>query len=116
MVNKDNEIYTKRHNNNWFCTRCTSSIFPFNYIDDDEEYLETIFEMQSFSPPIPFNVLVAQDRIFSPFELLSLVQPRCRRSRWLVGADIFIIISIDLIKLNIYKIYLPIETYSVTVE
>ena len=42
MVNRNDNIFVDRHNNNWFCTKCTSDIFVFGNIDDDTEYLKTI--------------------------------------------------------------------------
>ena len=69
MVKKDDNLYTQRHTNNWFCTKCTSDIFAYNHIDDDEEYLEIIYELQDCNPPIPFDILSSQDRMFIPFEL-----------------------------------------------
>ena len=69
MVNKDDNIYTQRHINTWFCTKCTSEIFAFNSIVDDDEYFETIYDIQSLIPLIPFDALSSQDRMFTPFEL-----------------------------------------------
>ena len=68
MVNKKETIFTQRHENVWFCTKCTTSIFAFNNMDDDE-YYETIFDMQSTNPPIPFDILSSHHRMFTPFEL-----------------------------------------------
>ena len=69
MVIKGDNLYTNRKTNVWFCTKCSASILPFNNIDDDTEYLETIYEWQSSELQIPFNLLVSEDRIFSPFSL-----------------------------------------------
>ena len=55
--------------NIWFCSKCTSDIFPFNNIDDDDEYFETLYDLQTRDPLIPFDILSAQNRMFIPFEL-----------------------------------------------
>ena len=69
MVDKDDTIYANRHTNIWFCTKCNSDIFAFNNIDNDDEYFETIYDIQSRNPSIPFDILSSQDRMFIPFEL-----------------------------------------------
>ena len=69
LVDRNDNLYTQRHSNEWFCTRCTSDILAFNNIDDDTEYLNTIYDLQSCKPPIPFDLLMSQDKIFTPFEL-----------------------------------------------
>ena len=69
VVDKHDSIYIHRESNIWFCTVCKQDIFPFNGIDDDCEFLETFAEFQQYDSLIPFDILVAQNTIFSPFEL-----------------------------------------------
>ena len=69
VVDKHDSIYIHRESNIWFCTVCTQDLFPFNGIDDDCEFLETLAEFQQWDSLIPFDILVAQNKIFSPFEL-----------------------------------------------
>ena len=69
VIDKHDSIYIHRESNVWFCTVCTQDIFPFNGIDDECEFLETLAEFQQWDSLIPFDILVAQNKIFSPFEL-----------------------------------------------
>ena len=69
MVNKEDSIYIHRDSNIWFCTICTRDIFPFNGTEEDDEFLEIIAELQETDPLIPLNVLLDQNKIFTPFEL-----------------------------------------------
>ena len=48
---------------------CIQHILPFNHYDDDEEYLEVVYDLLTKNPPPPFDVLQAQNRLFTPFEL-----------------------------------------------
>ena len=69
VLDKHDSIYIHRESNIWFCTVCKQDIFPFNGIYDDCEFLETFAEFQQYDSLIPFDILVAQNTIFSPFEL-----------------------------------------------
>ena len=42
---------------------------PFNGIEEDREFLETLTELGQLDFLIPFDVLIDQNKIFSPFEL-----------------------------------------------
>ena len=59
MVGKDDDLYIQRSNNTWFCTKCASSMFAFNNMDDDTEYLNVIYDLQSKEPSIPFDILLS---------------------------------------------------------
>ena len=48
---------------------CTRDIFPFNQTEEDEEFLEFLSELQENDPLIPLNILIDQNKIFTPFEL-----------------------------------------------
>ena len=69
MVNKDDSIYVHRDTEIWFCTMCTRDIFPFNQTEEDEEFLEFLSELQENDPLIPLNILIDQNKFFTPFEL-----------------------------------------------
>ena len=69
VVDKHHIIYIHRESNIWFCTVCTQDIFPFNGVDDDSEFLETLAGFQQWDSLISFDILVAQNKIFCPFEL-----------------------------------------------
>ena len=68
MVNKKDSIYSHRNSDVWFCIACTKDIFPFNGIEEDHEFLETLAELQQLDSLIPFDVLMDQNKIFSRFE------------------------------------------------
>ena len=67
MVNKDDSIYVHRDSNVWFCTVCSGDIFPFN--GTEEEFSEIFAELQENDSLIPLNILIDQNKIFTPFEL-----------------------------------------------
>ena len=69
MVKKNDNLYLERHFNIWFCTNCIKNMFPFNSIDDDDLFMEAIYDLRQVNDPIPFNVLYSSDTIFCPFEL-----------------------------------------------
>ena len=43
--------------------------FPFNGIEEDREFLETLTELGQLDSLIPFDILIDQNKILSPFEL-----------------------------------------------
>ena len=50
----------------WYCTLCTSSLFPFNGFEDDSHFREAIEEFSSMNI-YPLRYL--SDKLFVPFEL-----------------------------------------------
>lgn len=70
QVTKNDSLYIDRNKNSWFCTVCTSSIFPFNHLSDDDEesFLLSISESWS-SETISYDELKQQDKLFTPFDL-----------------------------------------------
>ena len=44
-------------------------IFPFNQTEEDKEFLEFLSELQENDPLIPLDILINQNKIFTPFEL-----------------------------------------------
>ena len=68
-VNRNDSIYTERESNNWYCTRCTESIFPFNNIYEDDDFYCTLAENFHSDDSIDFNSLEFQNKCLSPFEL-----------------------------------------------
>ena len=69
MVDKNDDIYINRHFDSWFCRDCVNEILPFNAIDEDTLFMETIYDLNWASESIPFDVLYCNDKVFSPFEL-----------------------------------------------
>ena len=69
MVSKTDSIYVNRGTDIWFCTKCTECMFPFYCINEDEDFKAALADMQNRQPEIPYEVLLNQNKIFSPFEL-----------------------------------------------
>ena len=69
MVNKDDALFIDRNSNVWFCTVCNKAIFPFNTIDEDNAFMEAIYDLRCTDIPLPFDILSSSGKIFSPFEL-----------------------------------------------
>ena len=44
-------------------------IFPFNQTEEEKEFLEFLSELQENDPLIPLDILINQNKIFTPFEL-----------------------------------------------
>ena len=68
-MNKDDTVYTNRNNDNWYCTSCTSDLFPYNHISDDEEYMLILSDLWDLPIALPYELLHNENNIFSPFEL-----------------------------------------------
>ena len=47
-VKRDDPLYTERHQNTWFCTKCIDSTLPFANIIDDDEFISTINSNQFY--------------------------------------------------------------------
>ena len=69
QVTKKNELYTKKDDNNWICTCCSSRIFPFNHYDDDLDFLMAVSGSSEKYMHLPFNLLKNQNIIFQPLDL-----------------------------------------------
>lgn len=48
----------------WYCPPCLMNIFPFNYIEDDSDFLFALRELKS---DIIFNPNILRDLVFNPF-------------------------------------------------
>ena len=67
FVSKTDSIYVHRFDNYWFCFDCTSSILPFNWIADNDEFLDIIIELNGTENSISISQL--NEKIFVPFEI-----------------------------------------------
>ena len=67
-VNKNDPLFTKRHENIFYCSLCLWDIFAFNHLEDDE-FIEAISESWENRPLVSFDMLDNQGLIFSPFDL-----------------------------------------------
>ena len=61
---QDNSMFNK---NNWLCKFCTSSIFPFNHIDENDEFIAAISEESIKCEVVTLESL--EGKMFNPFEL-----------------------------------------------
>ena len=52
----------RRNLHNWICLQCISSIFPFNHIEDNNEFID-------MSSTTHNNELIMSDLIYNPFDL-----------------------------------------------
>ena len=50
-------------------SRVHKGYFPFNCIEEDREFWETLTELGQLDSLIPFDILIDQNKIVSPFEL-----------------------------------------------
>ena len=55
-VSKTDNIYTYRDSDNWYCTLCTSEVFPYNNILDDEEFMLTLSELWELPETLPYEL------------------------------------------------------------
>ena len=61
---QDNSMFNK---NNWLCKFCTSSIFPFNHVDENDEFIAAISEESIKCEVVTLESL--EGKMFNPFEL-----------------------------------------------
>ena len=68
-VSKYDDFYVNFKDSDWFCTPCNQSIFAFNQINDDEEFITVLSEMWDVS--ITFSLDELNKKMFIPFEMNS---------------------------------------------
>ena len=68
-VKKNDTIFTERQTNIWYCSKCTAGIFPFNHLDENEEFMLAISESWHVDEIIRFDDLTLQEKLFTPFDL-----------------------------------------------
>ena len=66
-VTQDDKIYIDRLNRTWICLNCSHSLFPFNHIQDDNEFNKTISE--SWLKPIDIRLDDLEKLVFNPFSI-----------------------------------------------
>ena len=71
-VTKTDSIYVERNSNDWYCNTCVESIFPFNWIDDDTIFYETLAEQWFNTHDMSLSEL--HKKVFIPFELNDEIQ------------------------------------------
>ena len=69
-INQPDLLHQQNKQYNWICTVCTANIFPFNNIDDDEEYMKCITENVANKRQL-LSVLDLQNISLDLFELSS---------------------------------------------
>ena len=63
-IGKNDELYTRRNTSLWYCTVCVESIFPFNHLHDDDEFVEALNEFDSHNAANPH----VSDRLLNVFD------------------------------------------------
>ena len=63
-LDQDDQISILDHNPSWYCTNCTSEMFTFNHIENDQTFLA---EINNFT--LSDRVAALSDVLFQPFEL-----------------------------------------------
>ena len=66
-LNKQNSLDYCEH---WYCIKCMSSIFPYNHIDNDSEFIDVISESWMHIN-ISFSFQEPEKKMFIPFEINS---------------------------------------------
>ena len=69
FVNRNDELYNKRHLSDWYCTLCSSELFPFNHILEEDEFILAISEYWTVDENVPIDDLLIQEKLFTPFDL-----------------------------------------------
>lgn len=66
-VSKVDSLYSNRLMDKWFCPKCLDSVFPFNNIADEFEFIDALSELWIKE----INVSLAElcDKLFNPFEI-----------------------------------------------
>ena len=65
-VTQDDKIYIDSLNRTWICLNCNHSLFPFDHIQDDNEFIKTISE--PWLKPIDIS-LDLEKLVFKPFSI-----------------------------------------------
>ena len=56
----------KKDDRKWYCSPCNSDIFPFNSVDDDETFINTLYDAYSDIPLLFHDI---ENMIFNPLSL-----------------------------------------------
>lgn len=67
-VTRSDSLYIERHTNCFFCTKCNTSIFPYNHLEE-EEFVIAIEDSLAKTPLISYNDLKDMNVSFCPFDL-----------------------------------------------
>ena len=65
-ITKYDEIYLN-NDDSWYCIDCNQSLFPFNHLDDDNEFIECLSEV--WDVRITMSIDYLNDKVFVPFEV-----------------------------------------------
>ena len=64
-IHRYDEFYKRvAVSNDWICPQCNGSIFPFNHIDDDDDFLICLSEQWHVS--YSTNIKKLRDKVFNP--------------------------------------------------
>ena len=65
-IDRDDFTYMQELQGEWYCSPCNSSIFPCNHLDDDQCFINTLYDLYSDIPLMYKNI---DEMIFNPFAL-----------------------------------------------
>ena len=65
-VSCEDSIYTERDTNVWICINCSATCFPFNHIDNDDDFIDALSELWFLNKN--FSIHSLKQKIFNPFE------------------------------------------------
>lgn len=66
-ISRTDSIYLERSNNQWMCTQCTAYEFPFNQLDNNDEFMHVLSNNWESIKYFPFGEI--SELCLNPFEL-----------------------------------------------
>ena len=69
QVDRNDLLQISRNHSDWYCSLCVADILPFIHLTDNLEFINAISENKDMADKIPFNILMEQQKLFTPFEL-----------------------------------------------
>ena len=65
-MHKYDDFYTNIENvDDWICLQCNQSIFPYNHIDDDEDFVLCLSD--HWRVTVGSDIKELKEKIFNPF-------------------------------------------------
>ena len=69
QVDRDEFLYISHNHPDWYCTMCVTNILPFIQLSDASDFVVAISGNNENKNKIPFDILLEQQKLFTPFEL-----------------------------------------------
>ena len=67
FITKNDSLYVNRNTDQWLCTVCTKSLFPFNHLTDDTHFIQALAE--NWDKDIHISLESLREKVFVPFDL-----------------------------------------------